>query len=109
MRELLDTLGIRVPILQAPMAAGPVGPELVAAVSRAGGLGMFGVMGLTADQVRADVARAFELGATAVAVNIQIAPPEHGAGDPEEVAALLAPFEAEAGVGEQPDRPRPDP
>src|SRR6478735_6091539 len=108
MRELLDVLKIRVPVLQAPMAGGPVGPELVAAVSRAGGLGMFGVMGMTADAVRADVRRAFELGATAVAVNIQIAPPERGAGDPEAMAALLAPFEEEAGA-EPLDRPKPDP
>ena len=108
MRELLDVLGIRVPVLQAPMAGGPVGPELVAAVSRAGGLGMFGVMGMTTDAVRADVEQAFALGATAVAVNIQIAPPERGEGDPEAIAALLAPFEEEAGAKPL-DRPKPDP
>src|SRR3954471_7422712 len=109
MRELLDVLKIRVPVLQAPMASGPVGPELVAAVSRAGGLGMFGVMGMTADAVRADVRRAFELGATAVAVNIQMAPPERGAGDPEAIAALLAPFAAEAGLGQPGPRAKADP
>src|SRR3954447_9080508 len=109
MRELLDVLKIRVPVLQAPMAGGPVGPELVAAVSRAGALGMFGVMGMTADDGRADVRGAFELGATAVAVNVQMPPPEHGPGRREEVAALLAPFEAEAGVGEPAERRKVDP
>src|SRR3954452_17884304 len=110
MQQLCDVLNIRVPVLQAPMAGGPVGPELVAAVRRAGALGMFGVMGMTADEVRADVRRAFELGATAVAINVQMAPPEHGPGRRrEEVAALLAPFEAEAGVGEPAERRKADP
>src|SRR3954453_14547892 len=102
MRELLDVLKIRVPVLQAPMASGPVGPELVAAVSRAGGLGMFGVMGMTCDAVREDVRRALELGATAIAVNIQIARPVTGAGRPEDVAALLAPFHDELGIDGEP-------
>ena len=35
-------LGLRVPIIQAPMAGGPSSQELVAAVSAAGGLGSFG-------------------------------------------------------------------
>ena len=39
---LCDQLGIRLPIIQAPMAGGPSTPELVAAVSQAGGLGSFG-------------------------------------------------------------------
>jgi nitronate monooxygenase len=36
-----ETLGIDHPIIQAPMAGGPTTPELVAAVSNAGGLGSF--------------------------------------------------------------------
>ena len=39
---LCDLLGIRLPIIRAPMADGPSSPELVAAVSRAGALGSFG-------------------------------------------------------------------
>lgn len=39
---LCDRLGIRVPIIQAPMAGGPSSPELGAAVSQAGALGSFG-------------------------------------------------------------------
>ena len=34
-----EVLGIEHPIVQAPMAGGPTTPELVAAVSNAGGLG----------------------------------------------------------------------
>src|SRR5262245_65883681 len=39
---LCEQLGIRLPIIQAPMAGGPTTPELVAAVSAAGALGSFG-------------------------------------------------------------------
>ncbi len=40
-KKLRDMLGIEHPIIQAPMAGGPTTPELVAAVSNAGGLGSF--------------------------------------------------------------------
>jgi nitronate monooxygenase len=39
---LCERLGVRLPIIQAPMAGGPSTPELVAAVSQAGALGSFG-------------------------------------------------------------------
>jgi nitronate monooxygenase len=39
---LSQKLGIRVPIIQAPMAGGPSSPELVAACAQAGALGCFG-------------------------------------------------------------------
>lgn len=39
---LCDRLGIRLPIIQAPMAGGPSTPELAAAVSQAGALGSLG-------------------------------------------------------------------
>jgi nitronate monooxygenase len=38
-KQFCDTFGINIPIIQAPMAGGPSTPELVAAVSEAGGLG----------------------------------------------------------------------
>ncbi len=40
--ELLDRLGIEHPVIQGPMGGGPSTPELVAAVSKAGGLGSLG-------------------------------------------------------------------
>jgi nitronate monooxygenase len=40
-KKLRDMIGIEHPIIQAPMAGGPTTPELVAAVSNAGGLGSF--------------------------------------------------------------------
>ena len=51
MSELLKRLGIEYPIIQAPMAGGPSPPELVAAVSNAGGLGSLGAAYLTPDQI----------------------------------------------------------
>jgi nitronate monooxygenase len=42
MRKMMQALGLTVPIIQAPMAGGATTPELVAAVSNAGGLGSLG-------------------------------------------------------------------
>ena len=48
---LTQRLGIRLPIIQAPMAGGGDTAELVAAVSNAGGLGSIGAAYLTPDQI----------------------------------------------------------
>lgn len=52
---LTDRLRIRRPILQAPMAGGWTTPALVAAVSRAGGLGSIAGAMLTPDVLRAQI------------------------------------------------------
>ena len=52
---LCDLLGIRLPLIQAPMAGGPSSPELVAAVSRAGALGSFGFAYLQPEAMQRDV------------------------------------------------------
>lgn len=57
---LCERLGIDLPIISAGM--GPIaGPELVAAVSNAGGLGVLGCTSMSADEVRAVVRRTREL------------------------------------------------
>jgi NAD(P)H-dependent flavin oxidoreductase YrpB (nitropropane dioxygenase family) len=61
-------LGIDVPIVQAGMA-GCTTPELVAAVSNAGGLGIIAGRGLTADQLRGDIRRVRELTTRPFGVN----------------------------------------
>lgn len=53
--ELTRRLGIEYPIVQAPMAGGPTTPELVAAVSNAGGLGSLGAGYMSPDQIRAAI------------------------------------------------------
>jgi nitronate monooxygenase len=52
----LARLGIRHPVILAPMGGGPGTPELVAAVSNAGGLGSLGAAYLTPEQIT-DAAR----------------------------------------------------
>lgn len=49
--EFLRRLGVEHPIIQGPMGGGPSTPELVAAVSNAGGLGSLGAPYLTPDQI----------------------------------------------------------
>ncbi len=53
--DFLRDLGIQHPIIQAPMAGGPSTPELVAAVSNAGGLGSLGSAYSTPEQITADI------------------------------------------------------
>ncbi|MBP3956557.1 nitronate monooxygenase [Gemmata sp. G18] len=55
MNQLLSMLGIRLPIIQAPMA-GVSTPEMAAAVSNAGGLGSIGVGNVDAGGARAMIA-----------------------------------------------------
>jgi NAD(P)H-dependent flavin oxidoreductase YrpB (nitropropane dioxygenase family) len=63
-----DLLRIEVPIVQAGMA-GCTTPELVAAVSNAGGLGIIAGRGQTADQLRSDIRRVRELTTRPFGVN----------------------------------------
>ena len=53
--RLCRELGIECPILSAPLGGGNAGPELVAAVSDAGGLGVLGMGGLPAPAIRAQI------------------------------------------------------
>ena len=91
-RELLDLLGVLEPVVLAPMAGGPGSPELVAAVSSAGGLGTLGAAYLTpeaiaaaVDTVRAQTDRPF-------AVNLFAGGDEEREVDPSSMLALLAPL-----------------
>jgi len=51
-----DVLGIEVPIIQAGMST-LTSAELVAAVSNAGGLGVIGALGRSADDLRDEIRR----------------------------------------------------
>ncbi|MEM8776476.1 MAG: nitronate monooxygenase [Pseudomonadota bacterium] len=53
--RICDLLGIEHPIIQAPMA-GTTGPDMVAAVSNAGGLGSHGCATLPMEKLEADIA-----------------------------------------------------
>lgn len=97
---LSKSLGLRVPIIQAPMAGGPSSPELVAAVSAAGALGSFGFaitqpedMKKQAAAVRARTERPF-------CVNLIVAPQPAPVDAVHQSAALaaLGPWYAELGL-----------
>ncbi|MHB8612719.1 MAG: NAD(P)H-dependent flavin oxidoreductase [Candidatus Dormibacteraceae bacterium] len=63
-----DFLGIDVPILQAGMSR-YTSPELVAAVSNAGGLGIIGGLGRAPDELRSEIRRVRELTSRPFGVN----------------------------------------
>ncbi len=89
------------------MAGGPTTPELVAAVSRGGGLGTFGLTGMSVDRAAAAVARARELTDAPIAVNVLVAPPEApppGAADPGPVFVAMR---RELGLPDDPPAPPP--
>lgn len=97
---LSESLGLRVPIIQAPMAGGPSSPELVAAVSAAGALGSFGFaitqpedMKKQAAAVRAKTGRPF-------CINLLVAPQPAPVDAVHQSAALaaLGPWYAELGL-----------
>lgn len=99
-RALLDLLGIEHPIIQAPMAGGPTTPELVAAVSNAGGLGSLGAAYLRPPALREAIAAIRRLTDRPFNVNLFVpepAPPARA--EVEAAAAALQPFHDELGLG----------
>ena len=72
-----ERLGIQVPIIQAPVGNIST-PELAAAVSNAGGLGMIGVSGMPLDRVKARLRTTAELTGRPFGANVilAISPPE---------------------------------
>jgi nitronate monooxygenase len=111
---VLDTsvcrlLGTRYPIVQAPMAGGFTTPELVAAVSNAGGLGSLGGAILPPDELRDAIAAIRRLTDRPFAVNLfaPLPQPEVDADAVAAMQAVLAPFRADLGLAEPPDVPSP--
>src|SRR5947209_14113256 len=72
-RALCALLGIRHPIVQSGMSR-VAGPELVAAVSNAGGLGILAALRLEADELRAQIRRIRELTDRPFGVNLWLHP-----------------------------------
>ena len=94
---LCDRLRIEVPIVAAPMA-GPTTPELVAAVSGAGGLGMLPATLLSPDELRVAIRSIRTATERPFGVNFIIAPPEEGNRDVETMQRFLDRFRAELGL-----------
>jgi nitronate monooxygenase len=92
---LLDRLGIRLPIIQAPMA-GTSSPAMAAAVSEAGGLGSIGVGAVGPDQARAMIEAVRERTSRPLNVNLFSHRPAVANVDVEQawIARLRPEFEA---------------
>jgi nitronate monooxygenase len=73
--SLCDLLNIRYPIIQAGMG-GFTTPQLVAAVSNAGGLGILGANRMTTEQTRDAIKKIKKLTTNPFGVNLLLAPPE---------------------------------
>ena len=101
--ELTDHLGIRYPIIQAPMASAST-PALAIAVSTAGGLGSLGLAMHTQEALRNDCATVSN--ATDAPYNANFFVHSEPVDDPErteETRSLLAPYYRELGLGQVPD------
>ncbi|MVW72074.1 nitronate monooxygenase family protein [Bordetella sp. 15P40C-2] len=85
-QTFVQTLGIRYPIIQAPMA-GTSTPELAAAVTNAGGLGSLGIGANTAEQARKSIEATRAL--TAGPFNVNVFCHQPAAYDAERDAAWL--------------------
>lgn len=75
---LCAQLGIELPIFNAGMGGGVAGPELAAAVSNAGGLGVLGMGGVPGPVIREQIRRLRTLTSKPFAVNIILALLEEG-------------------------------
>lgn len=97
--ELTQLLRIDYPIIQAPMAGGSTTPELVAAVSNCGGLGMIGAGYMQPEQIREHIRETKKLTTRPFGINLFI--PEKITVDEEKVALaqkLLEPIKQELGM-----------
>lgn len=96
---LLERLGIRHPIILAPMGGGPGTLELAAAVSNAGGLGFLAGAYLTPDQILAEVRRTRALTGAPFGVNLFAGGyHERADRDPAPILGLLADIHRELGI-----------
>jgi nitronate monooxygenase len=86
--DFLRDLGLKHPIIQAPMAGGPSTPELVAAVSNSGALGSLGSAYSTPDQIAADIKKVRTL--TDKPFNVNLFAGGYAPESPVDAAPMLA-------------------
>jgi nitronate monooxygenase len=98
MNKLCEKLGIKYPIIQAGMAGGATTPELVSAVSNAGGLGILAASRLTPIQLKEAILRIKSKTQNPFGVNILLAPPEDGNKDIPSAQAYLDNFRNDLGL-----------
>lgn len=83
---LTDALELKYPLIQAGMAGGVTTPELVGAVSNAGGLGTLGAGYLSPEQIRDAIRKTRSLSNQAFAVNLFV--PDTESASAAEVSAM---------------------
>lgn len=97
-----DLFGVELPIVLGPMSGGPSTPQLVAAVSGAGGLGFLGEGYAPPEQIHRDIGAVRSLTDRPFGVNLFV--PGDVAVDAEQIARaveLLLPYRAELGLPTQ--------
>ena len=97
--RVTKALEIEHPVVQAPMAGGPTTPELVAAVSNAGGLGSLGAAYLPPETLREQVREIRRR--TQAPFNVNLFVPSPFEADPERIersGELLARYRQELGI-----------
>lgn len=105
MRNLMRTLAIRLPIIQAPMAGGVVTPKMIAEVTKAGGLGSLPLGYLNAAEARKAIQKTAELVKGQFAINVFI-PAKETLLDSHKVSQMLAHinhYRAKTGLPEKTD------
>jgi len=101
--RITEMAGITYPIIQAGMAGGITSPQLVAAVSNAGGLGSVGAGYLTPGQLRSSIKEIRALTDKPFAVNLFIPGPyRESPVQIEEVMRLMEPVKQELRMEEEP-------
>lgn len=100
MLPMMQRLGLTRPVILAPMAGGISTPELVAAVSEAGGLGSLGAAYLSPGRIRDDAAAIRKLTSRPFAINLFAPHPLPEITDDQRIAAIaeLVPIHAALGL-----------
>lgn len=95
---LCDLLGIRYPVVQAPMAGGWTTPELVSEVCNAGELGVLAGTRVPPERLRDDIRAVRSRTDRPFGVNFLLAPPERGNRDVPTVQRFLDGFRERLGL-----------
>jgi nitronate monooxygenase len=103
--ELSKALGLRLPLIQAPMAGGPSSQDLVAACTAAGALGSFGFAYTQPDDMRKQSAFVRSKTDRPFGINLFVSPQP----EPVEASAQRGALEAVAGYYKELGLPAPEP
>jgi nitronate monooxygenase len=95
---LCDLLGVRYPVVQAPMAGGWTTPDLVSAVSNAGGFGSLAGAGVPPERLREEIRAVKERTDRPFGVNFLLAPPGPGSQDVAAAQRFLDGFRKRFGL-----------